>query len=135
MQPKKSFITTIIARYSETDSMSYVHHSNYLKYYEIGRLGWLKSLGFSYRKLEKEDFILPVIRANTIFRKPAFFEDTINVISTIKELSKVKINFSQKIFRENELLLNANVLVIPIDTYGKIVKLPDELISFLEKLN
>jgi len=71
----KTFKTTITARYSETDSMSFVHHSNYLKYYEIGRLEWLKNIGFSYKKLEENNIIFPVIRSNITFRKPAFFDD------------------------------------------------------------
>ena len=82
----KSFKTTITARYSETDSMSYVHHSNYLKYFEIGRLAWFKNVGFSYKKLEEENIILPVIRTNITFRRPAFFEDEL-----ILELSLIHI--------------------------------------------
>ena len=58
MFKKKSFTTSIIVRYCETDAMSYSHHSNYLKYYEVGRLNWLKKLGFSYFKMEKNDIIL-----------------------------------------------------------------------------
>ena len=67
--------------------MSYVHHSNYLKYYEIGRLGWLKEVGFSYKKMEEENIILPVIRTNMVFRKPAFFEDEL-LIKTSKKFDK-----------------------------------------------
>ena len=122
--------------YEDTDASGRVYHANYLKYLERGRSNFIYQSKYNHALLLKKFKIVFVVKnCNIEFIKPAFFEDTINVISKIKELSKVKINFSQKIFRENELLLNANVLVIPIDTYGKIVKLPDELISFLEKLN
>ena len=59
---KKTLKNIINVRYSETDTMSFVHHSNYLKYYEIGRLAWFKNIGFSYKKLESENIILPVCR-------------------------------------------------------------------------
>ena len=52
--------------------MSYSHHSNYLKYYEVGRLNWLKKIGFSYFKMEKNNIILPVVESKIIFRKPAY---------------------------------------------------------------
>ena len=63
--------------------MSYVHHSNYLKYYEIGRLAWFKNIGFSYKKLEDEGIILPVIRTNITFRRPAYFEDELDLQTTL----------------------------------------------------
>ena len=44
----------ITVRYSETDQMHFVHHSNYLKYYELARLEWLSDLGISYAKMERE---------------------------------------------------------------------------------
>ena len=43
----------VCVRYAETDQMSFVHHSNYLKYFELARLEWLDCLGISYSQLEK----------------------------------------------------------------------------------
>ena len=65
---KKTSKIRINVRYSETDTMSFVHHSNYLKYYEIGRLAWFKNIGFSYKKLESENIILPVVETKIKFR-------------------------------------------------------------------
>ena len=70
---------------------------------------------------------------NISFKKPAFFEDTIKVFSLIKKFSRVKINFNQKIYRNSELLIDADVLITPINSFGKISKIPDELYFFLEK--
>jgi len=56
------------------------------------------------------------------------------VVSSFTELNRVKINFVQKIYRESDLLIDAEALVIPVNTLGKITKLPDELYKFLEKL-
>ena len=91
---KKSFNSKIIARYSETESMSYVHHSNYLKYYEIGRLAWFKNIGFSYKKLEDEGIILPVIRTNITFRRPAYFEDELDLQTTLISEPSYSIEFN-----------------------------------------
>ena len=101
---KKSFNSKIIARYSETDSMSYIHHSNYLKYYEIGRLAWFKNIGFSYKKLEDKGIILPVIRTNITFRRPAYFEDELDLQTTLISEPSYSIEFNYKIFKKTELI-------------------------------
>ena len=84
--------------------MSYVHHSNYLKYYEIGRLGWLKEVGFSYKKMEEENIILPVIRTNMVFRKPAFFEDELLIKTYLFKKPSYSIEFEYNIYRNKELI-------------------------------
>lgn len=104
LNSKKIFNLKIIARYSETDSMSYVHHSNYLKYYEIGRLGWFKNIGFSYKRLEDEGMILPVIRTNITFRRPAFFDDELDLKTTLIKEPSYSIEFDYKIFKKKELI-------------------------------
>ena len=104
LDQKKIFKTKITARYSETDSMSYVHHSNYLKYFEIGRLDWFKNIGFSYKKLEDENIILPVVRTNITFRRPAFFEDELVLETTLLKLPSYSIEFKYNIFKGKELI-------------------------------
>ena len=84
--------------------MSYVHHSNYLKYYEIGRLGWLKEVGFSYKKMEEENIILPVIITNMVFRKPAFFEDELLIKTYLIKKPSYSIEFEYNIYRKKELI-------------------------------
>jgi acyl-CoA thioester hydrolase len=84
--------------------MSYVHHSNYLKYYEIGRLAWFKNIGFSYKKLEDKGIILPVIRTNITFRRPAYFEDELDLQTTLISEPSYSIEFNYKIFKKTELI-------------------------------
>ena len=114
--------------------MSYIHHSNYLKYYEIGRLGWLKNLGFSYRKLEEEDFILPVIRANTIFRKPAFFEDELILETSFLKLPSYSIEFEYKIFKNNELINEGYTKLVFLNKKNnKPIRCPKKIILAITK--
>jgi acyl-CoA thioester hydrolase len=53
----------ILVRYSDTDQMKFVHHSNYLRYFEIARLEWLRAMGISYKKMEEDQLLLPVVDA------------------------------------------------------------------------
>ena len=94
------------------------------------QLGLFESL----RQIDKFNIIFLVKECSIEFKKPAFFEDTIKVVSKIDQLSRVKIKFFQKIFRGSSLLAQAKILVIPVNRSGKISKLPDELYLFLEAL-
>ena len=84
--------------------MSFVHHSNYLKYYEIGRLLWLKNIGFSYKKLESQKIILPVVETKIKFRKPAFFDDDLILETTVTRPPSYSIEFNYTIKRNTELI-------------------------------
>ena len=66
-------------RYAETDQMGYVHHSNYLKYFEIARIEWFASIGFSYKKLEDRGTLMPVVTVDLNFKSPCYFDDLITV--------------------------------------------------------
>ena len=112
-----------------------MYHANYLKFLERGRTNLIYQTNLTHQILiNKFDIIFVVKNISINFKKPAFFEDSIEVISTVKELNRVKINFSQKIYKESDLLIDAEVLVIPVNTKGKITKLPNELYIILEKL-
>ena len=120
--------------YEDTDSSGRVYHANYLKFLERGRTNLIYQTKYTHKiLLDKFDIIFVVKECNLQYKKPAYFEDSIKVISQIDELTKVKIKFNQKIYRESDLLVNAEVIVIPVNTNGKISKLSDELYYILEK--
>ena len=121
--------------YEDTDASGRVYHANYLKFFERGRTDLIYQTKYTHDiLLDKFNLIFVVKECSIKFKKPAFFEDTIKVISKIDQLSRVKIKFNQKIFRASELLAEAQILVIPVSRSGKISKLPDELYLFLEAL-
>ena len=121
--------------YEDTDASGRVYHANYLKFLERSRTDLIYQTNYTHEELlKKYDLIFVVKECSISFKKPAFFEDLIKVTSKIDQLSRVKIKFNQKIYRESDLLVQASVLVIPVNSSGKISKLPNELYFFLEKL-
>ena len=122
--------------YEDTDASGRVYHANYLKFLERGRSDLIYKSNYTHEILFKKFNIIFIVKQCHInFIKSAYFEDTIHVETFIKELSRVKINFFQKIIRKNEILIEADVLVIPVNKSGKIVKLPNKIFCFLENLN
>ena len=121
--------------YEDTDASGRVYHANYLKFLERSRTDLIYQTNYTHEELlKKYDLIFVVKECSISFKKPAFFEDLIKVTSEIDQLTRVKIKFNQKIYRESDLLVQASVLVIPVNSSGKISKLPNELYFFLEKL-
>lgn len=84
---------TIVVRYVETDQMKFVHHSNYLKYFEMARLEWLASLGVSYASMEKDGILMPVISLKTEFKKPLFFGDEFQITVSLKRPPTATLEF------------------------------------------
>ena len=121
--------------YEDTDASGRVYHANYLKFLERSRTDLIYQTNYTHEELLKKFDLIFVVKGCSIsFKKPAFFEDLIKVTSEIDQLSRVKIKFNQKIYRESNLLVRASVLVIPVNSSGRIFKLPNELYFFLEKL-
>ena len=121
--------------YEDTDASGRVYHANYLKFLERSRTDLIYQTNYTHEELLKKfDLIFVVKECSISFKKPAFFEDLIKVTSEIDQLSRVKIKFNQKIFRDSSLLAQAQILVIPVSRSGKISKLPNELYFFLESL-
>ena len=119
--------------YEDTDASGRVYHANYLKFLERGRTNLIYQTKYTHKiLLDKFDIIFVVKKCKLQFKKPAFFEDSIKVISVVDELSKVKIIFNQKIYRKSDLLVDAEVVVISVNTAGKISKFPNEIYFFLE---
>ena len=62
------------AQYHETDQMGIIHHSNYVKWMEEARIGYMSRMGFSYKKVEELGVISPVVEISVAYRKQVFFD-------------------------------------------------------------
>ena len=119
--------------YEDTDASGRVYHSNYLKYLERGRSEFLYKLDYNHQNLmQSQNFYFVVKHIDIDFKLPAYFEDILNVKTTINEISKVKIIFHQSIFREKDLLIDSEILVTPVNNKGKIQKIPIEMLKNLQ---
>lgn len=120
-------------RYGETDQMGVVYHGNYPQYMEMGRVEWMRSLGISYKKMEENGIMLPVISLEMKFKKSAVYDDLLTVVTTLKKEPLVRIEFDYQIFNEaQELLVEGNTVLAFIDMASKRpVKCPDSLLNKL----
>ncbi|UMB53884.1 acyl-CoA thioesterase [Lutibacter sp. A64] len=100
-------------RYGETDQMSYAYHGNYAAYFEMGRTEWLRKLGISYKKMEEDGIMLPVINLNTNYLKPAKYDDVLTLKTTLAKIPTARIEFKFEITnQQNELLTTATAVLV-----------------------
>ena len=95
----------ILIRYYETDQMGFVHHSNYLRYFELARIEWISTLGFSYQKMEERGYLMPVINANIEFKRPLTFGNSFRVKIQSKEIPKVKFELIYEIVLDKDIII------------------------------
>ena len=133
----KKVSTKIKVRYGETDQMGVVYHGNYAQYLEIARIDWLNSVGVSYRKMEENGVMLPVLSLNSKFIKSALFDDVLTVTASLKKMPTVKIEFDYEIHNQKgDLLTQANTVLVFVSKETKRpIKCPDELTKLIEAFN
>ncbi len=108
-------------RYAETDKMTYLYYGHYAKYYEIGRVETIRSLGISYKSLE-EDYkvMLPVLHLEARYLKPAFYDEMIEIKSILNEMPDKLLVFNHELYNEKKEIINtAKVKLFFIDMISK----------------
>lgn len=126
--------TSIRVRYAETDRMGYVYYGNYATYFEVGRVETLRALGITYKSLEDEGVMLPVLELQTKYFLPAFYDDELTIKTTITEMPSVRIKFAYETWRGNEKLnVASTVLVFVNRETGKPMKCPEHILVELRK--
>jgi len=99
---QKEFFWPVRVYYEDTDSGGVVYYANYLKFMERARTELLRSLGYQQDQLQQELGILFAVHsANIQYKKPARFNDGLNVITSITSLGKASISFKQSIYLES----------------------------------
>lgn len=112
----KEYEFTVRVRYAETDQMGVVYHGNYAQYFEMGRVEWLRNLGVSYKWMEENGVMLPVVSLQMNYKKPARYDDVLRVKTVLKSQNSVKIEFDYEIYNEqNELLTTGYSMLVFVD--------------------
>jgi acyl-CoA thioester hydrolase len=107
---------TVRVRYAETDQMGVVYHGNYAQYFEMGRVEWLRNLGVSYKWMEENGVMLPVVSLEMNYKKPARYDDLLRVKTILKSQTSVKIEFDYEIYNEqNQLLTTGYSMLVFVD--------------------
>ncbi len=127
--------THVRVRYSETDQMGVVYHSNYFPYFETARAEAIRQLGLSYAKMEKTGIIMPVVDVHCRYMRPAHYDDLLTIKTILKELPlHHKIEFHHEVWNESgDLLVTGKITLYFMDAAEKKRStIPEELIQKLK---
>ena len=118
MEINFSQTTEIRVRYGETDQMGYCYYGNYAQYFEVGRVEALRAFGMSYRAMEEDGFMLPVLDFQVRYLSPAYYDDLLTITTKIVLLKGPRLYFEYEIKKE----------IFQIKPYaGLLLLFPDDL--------
>ena len=96
-----SFETKIRVEYHHTDQMGIVHHSNYVKFFEVARTEWLRSAGLTYAEMERRGVMMPIVEVNVKYRQPAYYDELITVKAIVEDMPMARMVFKYEIRGED----------------------------------
>lgn len=117
--------TRLRVRYAETDQMNVVYHSNYIIWFEVGRVEFMRQLGITYKQMEEQDQLhLPVAEVRCRFKASARYDDEITIRTRIARLRSSLIQFQYQVLRVEDGLLLAEGESTHVAVNAKMEKTP-----------
>lgn len=122
--------------YGDTDQMGVVYHANYFRYFEFSRMEFFRALGGSYRELEAQGFMLPVVDVSAQYKSPARYDDLLIIRPKLSELRRASLVFTYEVVREEEpstLLCTGKTVHACVGRDGKLRRMPETFTRLIEE--
>jgi acyl-CoA thioester hydrolase len=126
--------TRLRVRYAETDQMGVVYHSNHLIWFEVGRVEFMRQLGFSYRDMERDEgCFIAVAEATCRYRAPVYYDEEVIVRTQLKSVRESVVVFTYELRRADQdtLLAEGETTHIVTDSNMKVAALPEQYLRVL----
>ena len=128
--------TRIRVRYVETDQMGVVYHSNFIIWFEVGRVELLRQLGFEYSAMEREDDChIAVVDVRVRYKSPARYDDQIVVRTQLKNVRDSLLHFSYEVLRSSDgtLLAEGETTHLVVNKHMERKALPEKYRTAFER--
>jgi acyl-CoA thioester hydrolase len=128
--------TDVRVRYAETDQMRQVYYGRYFEYFEQARSDLLRALGFPYAQLEEMGFLLPVIEAHAVYKKPARYDELLRVTTTLRERPVARVRLDYQIHDESrkETIAEGYTIHSFVNAHtGRPTRAPAQFLEVVEK--
>jgi acyl-CoA thioester hydrolase len=124
--------TRLRVRYAETDQMGVVYHSNHLIWFEVGRVEFMRQMGFCYRDMERDEGrFIAVAEATCRYRAPVYYDEEVLVRTQLKTVRESVVVFSYALLRADDgtLLAEGETTHIVTDSNMKVSTLPEKYLT------
>jgi acyl-CoA thioester hydrolase len=127
-------VAEIRVLYADTDQMGVVNNVHYLRWFEIGRAEWIRSRGRSYKDVETDGYLLPVVEAQLHYRASARYDDLVTIAAGPDAVRAATVIFRYALFRSSDdtLLCEGHTKHACIGTDGRVKRFPPELLAMLQ---
>ncbi len=119
----------IRVRYCECDPMGVVHHTVYPVWFEMGRTELLRQTGRTYREFEEAGIFLAVVRLEASYKRPARYDDVVQLRTTLAKVGAVKVEHTYELWRGEDLLVTGATTLACLDREGRARAMPDGFLT------
>jgi acyl-CoA thioester hydrolase len=125
--------TQLRVRYAETDQMGVAYHSNFVIWFEVGRVEALRQLGFTYKQMEQDGCHLPVVDLRCRYKAPARYDDLITVRTYLKRVRENLVHFFYEVLRAEDatVLAEGETVHLTLDNEGNKRIFPEKYLALL----
>ncbi len=119
----------------DTDAMAVVHHANYIRWFEIGRVEYLRSIGITLNDMMEDGFVFPITDVQAKYLSPGYYDDDLIIETTAAALTRVKMVFDYRVLRKSDgtvLVTGHTQNVYTSRETGRITRLSDKYYLKLE---
>lgn len=123
-------------RYKDIDQMGVMYYSRYFEYFEAARTDLMRELGLTYKELESQGYMMPVVHSEADYLAGPGFDDHLVCRTEIRELHKNRMEIHYSIFNESDTsrIINKGKTVHAfVRSNGRPTRIPAPLKSILEK--
>jgi acyl-CoA thioester hydrolase len=120
-----SLTIPIRVRYYEADPMGYLHHSQYVKFFEMGRIELLRAGGHSYADLERDGVFFVVAKLEVRYRAPARFDDELTLTTTLAKSGPVRLDHRYELMKGDQLLAEGTTTIACVGADGQLRAIPE----------
>ena len=137
--PEPVHTTECRVLYGDTDAAGVVYYASYLRYFETGRTEYMRDLVMTYREIESQGLLLPVIECYARYKAPAAYDDLLSIQTSLAEVKNVSCRFNYRIYRNastgaRQLLAKGYTVHASVNRDGRLAKLPKQLLEKLGKI-
>lgn len=132
----KKNLTRIRVIYADTDAMAIVYHTNYIKWFEIGRAELLRELGIPYAQIERSGYNLPLTEVSCHYLYPARYDQIVVIETEIVFLKRASLKFSYLIWDEKQEKVHVEGTSVHacINSQGKVVRIPADISEHINSM-
>ncbi len=129
----KAPTTQVRVLYADTDQMGVVNNVHYLRYFEMGRAEWIRKRGSSYKQIESQGLMLPVVEAHLAYKSPARYDDILSIEVEVDDVRAASVVFNYAIRRagDGQILCEGWTRHACLGSDGKLRRFPDHIVAML----